>query len=149
MKVNLLWGTGDELDDSININAVRGESVVNLDEAVEDAEATEIIALDVIDYVSPEDTDAVIDHWIKKLRHGGSLTIGGVNIFEVARCLNNYSLDIDMANKLLYGEQRSPWQYRKASLSLPRLVEKFEGCGLKIIRKDYKKFNYSVTGRRP
>jgi hypothetical protein len=123
--------------------------VCNLDHYVCDAECEELIALDVIDFLPSNELDTVIDNWIRKLRHGGSITVGGVDMREVARGLVNQTLTMDRANILLYGAQRQPYEYRKSTLTMQKLLAVFQTRGLKVIQKRLVNYYYHVKAERP
>ena len=79
-KVNLIYGVGDVLHTHVNINPFAedadGETiiradVINLDEYVDDAELTELVAEDVVDYIGSDKAEQTINNWVKKIRIGG------------------------------------------------------------------------------
>ncbi len=141
MKLNLLW-SGHALNGYINVDPFGfGEEgkvvadVKNLDDVVDDAEATEIIAEDIIDFLPLGDVERVIEHWIKKLRHGGKIIVGGTDMFEVCKAFSNYTIDLAMANYLLHGAQEKPWEERHANFTLIGLAQFLKERGLNIISK--------------
>ncbi len=157
MKVNLLIHSNavrsgftnvDPLASPGSPDRVQG-SVTNLDEIVEDAEATELVALDVIDYVPAPDVPGVIAGWVRKLRHGGQITIGGVDLRDVAKAVVFQQLSPNEAAGLLYGEQVAPWDYRKGTYTIQHVINILLGHGLQIMLKESDRFHYYVTARRP
>lgn len=157
MKINLLLnGDGirsgylnlDPLADPNDSMKTQGD-ICNLDEYVDDAEADEIIATDIIDFLPTNDLESVLSHWLSKLRHGGSIVVGGVDIREVARGLLNQRLTLNQANMLLYGGQQSPHDYRKTTLTLQKLLEIFQQLGFKVIQKRQENYFYQVKAERP
>lgn len=156
MKVNLLLSGDGPRSGFLNIDPfappddalkTRGD-ICNLDEYVDDAECDELIALDVLDFLPSPELDNVLDNWIRKIRHGGTIVIGGVDIREVANGLIRQELTLEQANKLLYGTQTAPFDYRKASLTLQKLVEIFQARGFKILQKRVSDFFYHVKAER-
>jgi hypothetical protein len=157
MKVNLILHDQGPLSGYTNVypfaddqtpGMTRGD-VSNLDALVEDGEATEIVALDVIDFLPASAADDVLAGWARKLRHGGKITIGGVDIREVARRLVNQQIDPAQANAILHGPQRAPWEYRKSNLTLQLALDKMAALGLEVVRREPSQFSYLVTARRP
>jgi hypothetical protein len=157
MKINLLYNSNMVRAGYLNLDPfappddpdrINGD-IVNLDEYVEDAEATDIIALNVIDFMPSSDTNDIIVGWIKKLRHGGTITIGGVDIRDVAKATIYQQLSLTDTNLLLYGAQRAPWEYKKATLTLQHLINALQGQGMEIMKKHSENFTYHVTARRP
>lgn len=157
MKINLLLSDNSPRSGFVNIDpyAPSGDplrtigDVTNLDEHCEDAECDELVALDIIDYVPALELDSVLLHWLKKIRHGGSITLGGVDMREVSRAFVAQKISLEDANILFYGAQSAPWQYRKSTLTLQKLIELLESKGLKIVQKRINHFSYSVKAVRP
>jgi hypothetical protein len=123
--------------------------VGNLDAYVDDAECDTVIANDVIDYFLPSDVDSVIDNWVGKLRTGGQITIGGIDIQEVARQLATKEIDINTANRLIYGDQQQPWQSRKSAITLSHMSDVLTSRNLKVTKRSLKGCFYQVTAERP
>ena len=157
IKVNLLYGSGDVLHTHLNLDPFTAEEtdvltradVKNLDNFVDDAEAQEIIALDVIDYMPLRDINTVIQHWASKLRHGGSLIIGGVDLFEVSKAFVQYRLDITQANQLIHGEQSKPYLVKRVNFTSMGLVDYLSTLGLKIQKKRVNNFHMTIEAIRP
>ena len=137
MRLNL----GDEQKTGYeNLGDVR-----NLDSTVCDAEAVEILALDIIDYIPINETNKTLDHWISKLRMGGRLIIGGVDAFSVAKAFSSYQIDIHEYNELVHGTNKQ----RLVSLTMGGLVDYFEKKHeLKVIKKRYDRFSYLIEVER-
>ena len=79
-KVNLIYGDGDILQTHLNINPfakndeqenVIRDSVENLDKHVDSSELKELIAYDVLDYISLDKHEDAIENWASKIRMGG------------------------------------------------------------------------------
>ena len=157
VKINLLYGSGDVLHTHLNLDPFVAEEtdvlirsdVKNLDSFVDDAEAKEIIALDVIDYIPLTDINKVIEHWVSKLRHGGSLIIGGTDLFEVSKAFAQYRLDITKTNKLIHGEQHKPYLIKRTNFSMLGLVDFLSALGLKIQKKRVNNFHMTIEATRP
>ncbi len=157
MKLNLLLHDDSPRSGFINVDPfappedqrrIRGHFSC-LDEIVDDAECDELIAGDILDYVSVEDVDEVLDHWISKLRHGGVITIGGLDLREVTSHIANYTLKTPDANILLFGAQQAPWQFRKSVSTLSERIAYLTDKGLKPLKKRADNYFYSITMERP
>ena len=145
-KVNLIYGEGDVLQTHLNINpfAKNGEEsnvirddIENLDKHVDSSELKELVAYDVIDYVSLEKHEDVIENWVSKIRFGGKIIIGGVDFFEVCKAFSQYKIGSLEANILLHGTQEKPYLIKRLSHT---------AIGL----SDYlsQKFNFTITKKR-
>jgi hypothetical protein len=63
--------------------------------------------------------------------------------------LVNQTLTMDRANILLYGAQRQPYEYRKSTLTMQKLLAVFQTRGLKVIQKRLVNYYYHVKAERP
>ena len=77
MKVNITFDEDNNLNGYLNISP-------NQLSSVDDGEADEVRAIDVLPYFPEEESANLLMSWIKKLRHGGHLIIGALDIYEVA-----------------------------------------------------------------
>ena len=156
-KINLMYGPGDVLHTHLNINPfaeeedgktiVRGD-VKNLDKYCDDSELSELIATDVIDYIPAYENRETIDNWIKKIRLGGKIVIGGIDMFEVCKSVALYETDNFEANILLHGEQTKPYMMRKCNFTAIGLAEYLEEKGIQVIKKRIHNYKMIVEGKR-
>jgi hypothetical protein len=157
VKINLVLPGGDARGGYVNIDPYVdpgdkdrvGGSISNLDGVAEDAEVIDLIALDVVDFLPTPDVGGVLSHWVGKIRHGGTITVGGVDIREVAKSLMSQQITAGEADVLLHGAQRAPWEYRKSSSTLQAMISALQGYGFRIERKFVRDYHYYVTARRP
>lgn len=123
-------------------------SLTNLDKYVEAAEANEILAIDIIDYVEQSYIGEALTNWVSKLRIGGTITIGGLDLHEVCRKFARRQIDLADANSLLYGTQENPFMHRKSSLSIDAVVGQLKTFNLYIDSKKFEQNFYYVKARR-
>lgn len=102
----------------------------NLDDFAENAECKEINAPNILDFVEVEQHASYIQHLVSKLRHGGTLVIGGTDIISVSLAIFNKSLTNEQANHIIYGVQTEP--VKKGLSCLEDLRKLLLSCGLKI-----------------
>lgn len=129
---------GSEPDNYIHLSLLNGfhKNIVG------DAECTEILADDLIDYIPLEKMGEILG-WIRsKMRHGCKLILGGTDIYEVSRAFSSYYIGLNDLNKLLYAQNKS------AVLTLPALVELVQQLGLKIISKRVNGYKMVVIAER-
>ena len=100
MKVYLTV-KGDNISGYHNIDASSGGDIVKMD-GVEDSEATEIIASDIINFTDISSINDLLSGWVKKLRHGGRIVVGGVEIDEVCKAFISKAIDVNQFNKLVH-----------------------------------------------
>ena len=155
MKLNLLWGTGHPLSGYVNIDphSYNKEGIVNgdvtkLDEFVEDSEATEILAMDIIDFIPYSIITATVSHWVKKIRLGGKIVIGGIEIYEISKIFAQQGIGIEEFLIAAYGHQSNPWEFKASHMTLQDLESLLTQHGLKILKKRINGFKMSVEAQR-
>lgn len=102
----------------------------NLDILVNDGEAEEIIAHNVINYLNNNSLLFILKSWCKKLAHTGVLDIIYTDIIEVSRLLTTNQIKEDVAISAIYGSQKESWDNYKTSISLHELKSFFEKEGM-------------------
>lgn len=154
MKLNLLINNpGDVRSGYVNVDpaAQPGEldrvacDLTNLDPVADDAEVTELLAYDVFDQFPAGGAARLLDHWVKKLAHGGTIALSGVDLLELSKAFALRQLTVDEANGWLHGEKGE----RRATYTLQDLVDVLEQRGLRIIKKRSQGRRYIVVAQRP
>lgn len=123
--------------------------VQNLDRLVDDGECEEIVALDIIDFVASNLKHQVIDNWIKKLAHGGKLTIGGHDLYSTAKALIVGTLSLDDSRSILYGDSTFAFGNRRTLFEVNEIVELLKSKGLVIASKHLQNNKYVISAVRP
>lgn len=125
MKINICYTELNYLDGYLNISPFATPQsnfkcldIRNLDEIVCDDEATEIIALDVLNYLSFNDAMQSVEKWIKKLGKGGKLTLTFNDYWEVARKMTVGIIEYKEVNDILYGKQDKPYDIKRSAIPL-------------------------------
>lgn len=119
------------------------------DAVCDDAEATEINAIGVLSYFPAPIINDIFAYWQKKLRHGGILRIGDVDLIEVSKATFLGAVTLEDANILLYGEQDKPWRYRKCCMTINQVVYALQNLGYKILKKRVSDNQFIVEAQRP
>ena len=148
MKINILIGGADK-NGYLNISALKDLEIRNLDEYVDNAECFEIIAEDIVDYMPKQELPQVLDNWVSKLRHQGTIVIGGTDVYEVCKMFAQEALSLEELNNLMHGEQSQGWDVRLNQLTLQQMCSELEGRGLKVLKKRINGFKFSVEAERP
>lgn len=157
MKLNLVLEKTQEISGYINVNpftleendSVKSCSLYDLSPLVAECEATEILAINVLDYLDIHKVKSTLDHWISRLRHGGKIVIGGTDMYAVCKSFTNYNIDINEVNSLLHGEQTGPHLIKRVNLTVHGLAKHMSQQGLNILRKQLNGFNMVVEAVRP
>lgn len=156
MRVNLLINNSADIRNGyLNIDPlseddtrIKGD-VSNLNHAVDAGEAEEIVAYGILDYFPGAMVDEILDNWLSKLAHGGTITIGVIDAKEVSRAFVAGMIELEEVNTLMHGEQEEKWQIRKSSFTLNQLSEVLSNRGYKILKKRIQNFRAYVTAQRP
>ena len=128
---------------------VFARDIRNLDSIVETSECTEILVEDGIDYVHTSVLIEVVENWLSKLRHNGTIILKGTNLETVVRKYINGQITTLDLNNILYGTQDHPWHYKSGCVNIEEVVEILQKAGLKIISKQIDNDQFVVIGRRP
>lgn len=108
-------------------------AVDDLSHTIDANELEELVAHDILDYFGVSEADRVLDHWLSRLAHGGTLSLSVVDLREVSRAVLANALDIADVNELLFGQQERAWQFKKCVFTLPVLVGMLRKKGYKIL----------------
>lgn len=158
MKLNLLLDNpGDVRSGYVNVDPFAPDNdpqrvkadVSDLSAVVDAGEATEVVALDILDYFPGPAADAILGNWLSRLAHGGKLTLSVVDLREVCRAVLSGSATPEDANELLLGRQEKPWQYKKSAYTLAQLVEVLTNLGYRVLAKRNQQYRAVVTVERP
>lgn len=141
-KINLLIDEKDSvLNGYINIDPfadgtdsrIQGD-ISNLDHLVDDAEADEIIAKDIIGFFEINRVDSIIDNWLKKLAKGGKLILYFLDLESCVQAYIEGKINHEQLNRLVYGDQNKAWNFRNNSLFLIESCDIFKNKGYKILK---------------
>tara|TARA_R110002051_G_C8474075_1_gene460555 strand:- start:34 stop:504 length:471 start_codon:yes stop_codon:yes gene_type:complete len=156
MKINLMWGNGSPLSGYTNIDphsydkeGVLNSDITDLDDVVENSEATEILVSDVIDYLPKGVVSKAIGHWVSKLRHKGRIVIGGHDIYEISKIISQQGVSAEEISEVLHGKQNNPWEFKASHTTASNLAETLEQHGLKVLKKRVSGFKMIVEAIRP
>jgi len=151
MKLHLHLKPEDELNGYTNIClSETSDWSKDLDDQVDDAEVTELIANNVLEFVPLTKLIDFLAQMIRKLRHDGTIIVAGVDAYTVAKQFANYKLSIEEFNVLLHGLQQTDNDVKLATLTLHGMVNFLkEEFGLTIIRKNLEDYNYFIEAKRP
>lgn len=157
MKINVTIAGREVLPGYLNIDPVAPAACqdrVRCDPAdmsplVDRGEAEEVRAVGVLDHYPARKADAVLDHWVSLVAHGGTLVLAVVDVLEVAKALQNRFLSLEEANELLYGRQSETWEFRQSGHTLGRLARALEGKGMRVMKRRVSNYRATVVAERP
>jgi hypothetical protein len=153
MKLNL-FVEGVALNGYVNITPLPAKGSVlgdlrNLDPHCGQAEATEIRATGVLDYVHHSEIIETLRNWVSKLRHGGKLVVGGLEIEEIARLAYIGEYTPHETNQLIFGSGNNYAQLKRGCHSIEDICELLAACGLHIKSKRLLYPNFVIEAVRP
>lgn len=153
MKLNLLINNAADVRSGyLNLDPFAPDDAVDrkrcqldkLGEWVDANECEELVAHDVLDAFPSVAVDAVLDHWLSRLSHGGKIVVSVVDLKEVARAFLAGSLKLEEANRLIHGGAHM----RKSSLTVGILSDVMEGKGLKVLIRRVENYRAVVVAQR-
>lgn len=155
MKINLLLDNKqDILNGFLNIDPfaekddrVKGD-VSNLDFICDNGEAEIIIANNILEYFHFDKVDGILNHWLSKLKVGGTLVITIYDIDELSRLFYLNRINMDEFNNLVFGKQKKGWDCKKCALNLFNLTLVLENKGYKILKSSIDGFEGVVICQR-
>ena len=153
MKVSITVGSPFRKNGYLNIDPITKPDgldvdIRNLDDVVDDAECSEFIAEDVLDYLESSEADKVLNHWIGKLRRGGKIVVGGTDVYEASKMFYQQKIDLEEFNKLVHGAFSQPWDVRLHNVTLEYMQSKLENAGLKVTKKRLDGYRIVIEGER-
>lgn len=136
-----------------NIDPIPGEGKVvgdfhSLDAFCQDSECLEILAPDLLDYVHGSDILNVVDNYVKKLRHGGRIIIGGTDFVEVAKKVATGEMHVHEANVAIFGKSKLAWESKQGCYSVADLVGLLTEKGLLLEVKRVNGTSFIVSAYR-
>lgn len=154
MKVRITVGEKEKLNGYLNIDPISkfddlSVDIRNLDDVVSDAECTEIISEDVIDFLKKDESIKVLSHWVKKIRHGGKIIVTSIDAYEVSKSFYRKTIDIAVFNKAIHGNFLEPWDVRLSHTTIEELSEFFRSQGLNVTKKRTNGIKLIVEAERP
>lgn len=122
----------------------------NLDAFVDANECSEFLSLEILDHVPIFIRPKVLNHWLTKISHGGTITISATDMNELSRLIQNGQLnDIVSINNALYSTGQNVWLVKKSYVPLQQTIEMIMSTGqFNIEHVKFEGFQYFVTARR-
>jgi len=157
MKIHISVGRDFTKPGYLNIDPITGQNnevsvkadIRNLDELVADAECVELVAENVLDYLEASEADQALRNWVKKLRRGGKIIIGGIDAHQISKMFYYKEISIEKFNLLTHGQFSKSWDVLMSHTTIEDLQQKLKDCGIKILKKRIDGFNLVIEGERP
>lgn len=122
----------------------------NVDPIVDHNEASELLVLDVIDYVPLFLREKVLTHWMSKVAHNGILILSATDMSELSRLIYNGQFsDAVSTNHALFGSGQNLWTIKKSFIPCQNTMGTIVSTGqFNIEHVKYEGFKYYITARR-
>jgi hypothetical protein len=114
----------------------------------DDAECVELLADEILDYIHGSKLSETLNNWVRKLRHGGKIIIGGTDINTLARTIYSGKLSVIDSNKTLFGYGNNPWAIKMACYSCRDISAILQEMGLKVNKKRIAGIKFVVEAER-
>ena len=107
---------------------------------INNSSCDEVFVGDCLDFIEQR-TDFGTE-LIKKIAYGGTITIVGVDVFEMSRAVEVRQIDLPAINAILYN-------HRCSISSVGNVVSWVRQLGLNVISQRVSDFKYTVIAKRP
>lgn len=121
--------------------------ITDISSQVEENEAVEIIAIDVLNKYPAIQVPGVLEHWLSRLAHKGKFVLSVPDLIEVGRAIRNDLITIEEANAILYGYQEHQADVNRSVFTMKQVVD-CVSPGYKILSKRIHDYNCVVTFER-
>ncbi|NBQ16691.1 hypothetical protein EBU24_00045 [bacterium] len=91
----------------------------DLTKIVDDGELDAISCNRVLNFISHLEINKTINHWCKKLKHGGKLFLFFEDIVELCRLITIGTIEEQDISKHIYGGQEEGWNFKKSGFTIP------------------------------
>ena len=108
----------------------------------------EILADDIIDFLPYSIIMQTISNWVKKLRHGGKIVIGGIELYEISKIFSQQEIGSEELLIALHGHQSHAWEFKASHITIAELEEILKQHNLQILKKRINGFKMSIEARR-
>tara|TARA_R110002020_G_scaffold349104_1_gene562739 strand:- start:252 stop:716 length:465 start_codon:yes stop_codon:yes gene_type:complete len=154
MKIRITVGEKEKLNGYLNIDPIAkfddlSIDIRNLDDAVSDAECTEIISDGVIDFLNRQDLVVAMKNWVKKMRHGGKIVVTSIDALEVAKSFSRKKIDIEVFNRAIHGNFTEGWDVFLSHTTMEELSSLLGSLGLIVTKERINGIKLIVEAKRP
>lgn len=147
MKIYLTIGQ-DELEGYTTLSPLRGYNIREIDsEIVALAEAQEILATDIVDFIPVKVLPNVLSNYVSKLRKGGKILIGGTDIQMLSVLAARREIDVHTLNETIYGVDSAVYA-KSGMVSINDVSALLEQLGLRLTSKKLNGIKYLVEAVR-
>lgn len=107
----------------------------NLDDVCDDEAVDEILASNILNMFSYREVLNILQHWVDKLKPGGTIKIVVPDLVELAKAFLNGELKSDHFILQLYGKQEHEHDFNRTGFDIVLLQSVLETVKMKITSK--------------
>ena len=152
MKLNITVG-GISKSGYFNIDPTANDNeadkhnmqINELDKVADDAECTEIILDNILNYFLLQNLNNIMPLICKKLRHGGKLIVNFIDASIVSKMFVNNLISLETFNNLIFGQDQIN---RRNAYNIKFIQDILTGLGLEIESISYDNTEASITAKR-
>ncbi len=130
MKLNLFIDPNKQTEVPNYINV---SNIGNFDTIAEFGECSEIVGLDIIEYIPHNLLRETLSYWVSKLAHGGLLTLSATHLETLIKAYYRKELKNQLFNELLFGKQDLPCNFKKGSVNLEEIRDFLISLKTKVV----------------
>jgi len=108
----------------------------------------EILALDILEHFSYNETLPILKEWIRVLKPGGIIAIRVPSLKRIFERYLGHKINGEQAAKMLYGSQENEYNYHKAGFDKDYLVKLLKETGIAISEVWDDNCNLFIKGRK-
>lgn len=115
---------------------------------IEDSTCEEILIRKYIEYINVSNMFPLIEAWCKKLRHGGTITISGLDFDSIIARYLNGEMNLRDVNAALYGEHKNAWDIHSLCINGSHIADILKHLGLSILSEELINNNFIIRAKR-
>ena len=119
----------------------------NLDEYADDGELEELVSDGTVEYIPIHKVMEVLMGWVKKIKHGGTIIVSGVDAYLTAKAFVDGYISIEQFNVYVHGTPNE--DNKTVNLTTIGIVNLMVSLGLTIKHKRLDINKFVVEGTRP
>jgi hypothetical protein len=130
------------------ISPFKGHNPIQLNEYIDDGEASEIILENILEYIPSEQILNFFKSLSAKLSHGGTCTIISKDIIILAEAFTRGEISIIDFNKILFGNKTHAWDFRISTITLADINDICKSLGLSILERKITGYDFIIKVQR-
>lgn len=119
--------------------------VKNLDAFAENGECEEVLAINILEYISCSNLEKFVLHLASKVAYGGKIVINGLDYMEISKMAVRQDFNVAEFNRLLFGTGSQP---KESCITMNAITGILQSNGFKILKKRLNGYDFSIEATR-